>query len=72
MLTQPPPAVLNAMRRLSQTDAGFVQFIEWLEANRDDQVRTLCLSRDQWVAAQHQGSVQVLDSITDAIKKSRS
>lgn len=71
MLKAPPQRVLQGLRRLSQTDADFQLFLEWLEANREDQVRTLCLLRDQWVTAQHQGSVQVLTDIHDAVIASR-
>ena len=70
MLKQPPRDVLGAMRLLIQTDPDFKRIVAWLQGQREDAVKTLSVSRDQWSAAQHQGCVQTLDDLLGSIEMS--
>lgn len=62
--------VYRAMRMLANTDHNFRVILDWLAREREDAVRTLSVSRDQWSAAQEQGCVQTLDSFLDHVQAS--
>lgn len=70
MLKAPPAEVRAALRLLTNTDPQFKTVLAWLRAEREDAVKTLSVSRDQWTAAQYQGGVQTLDAIDDAVRLS--
>jgi len=70
MLKTPPIEVRKAMRLLANTDHSFKTILSWLQAEREDAVRTLSVSRDQWSAAQHGGCVQTLDAFLDHVEHS--
>lgn len=59
------------MRRLSSLDQDFQAILQWLAAEREEEVRTMCSHRDSWTVAQSQGHVQCLDSFLDQVQASR-
>lgn len=71
MLGRPPIHVLESMRRLRAADSDFAALLAWLESERATLDRTLTTHRDQWVVAQHQGAVQVLDKLSEYVEASR-
>lgn len=71
ILQRPPENVLRALRFLSNNSDEFKVFMAWLESQREDQVTTLSVARDQWSVGQAQGSVQTLDALLRVIEVAR-
>ena len=71
MLRAPPTQVLAAMRLLVNTSPEFNSILNWLRAEREAEVITLSVNRDQWSVGQAQGSVQTLDSYLNAVESSK-
>ena len=71
MLTMQSIKAKAALRRLANTDEGFLDVLTWLKLERELIVTKMTNHHSDTVVRQSQGAVQVLDDLFQQIEEAR-